>query len=275
MAQYLFSEKVVIYYRTCGHGPIPVVFLHGFAAYHATWDDVAALFPSAAFTLFFLDMKGFGFSSKPHDGSYDPHEHAAIISGFIDEQQLSDFILVGHSYGGAVALMTLLKVSKVSPSRIRGLVLISSSAYPQRLPRSLRWLRWPVIGRVVTSLPVRLVVKYTLSFVFYDQSLVDEKHISRYAKAYLPHMSYVLRQSAKQLIPADHASITASYRHIRVPTLIIWGRRDRIVSCRNAVRLRRDIPVSQLVLIDRCGHNPHEERPLETASFIREFIGTL
>jgi pimeloyl-ACP methyl ester carboxylesterase len=64
----------------------------------------------------------------------------------------------------------------------------------------------------------------------------------------------------------------ASFRAITAPTLIVWGKNDPIIAPDTGIRLHREIPGSRLVLIDNCGHNPHEERPEETFAAISRFL---
>ncbi|HEY6838689.1 MAG TPA: alpha/beta fold hydrolase, partial [Geobacteraceae bacterium] len=110
MAQETFhySARVAINYRVQGDGHVTLVFLHGFAAALTTWDDLAPLFPPESYTLYFLDLKGFGFSSKPRDGRYRLEDQAQIVAAFLEAQVLDDLVIVGHSLGGGIALITLI-----------------------------------------------------------------------------------------------------------------------------------------------------------------------
>ena len=64
------------------------------------------------------------------------------------------------------------------------------------------------------------------------------------------------------------------YPPINVPTLIVWGLEDKIIPLENGVRLHQAIRNSQLVIIDRCGHDPPEERHGEVVEIMRQFLGT-
>jgi len=63
------------------------------------------------------------------------------------------------------------------------------------------------------------------------------------------------------------------YGEIKIPSLIIWGKDDRIAELWQAHRLHAEIEGSRLELLDECGHNPHEEYPETTCSLILRFIG--
>ena len=271
-----YTGDIRIHYQASGHGPVPLVFLHGFASSHTTWHDMAGLFPSDRFTLFLLDMKGFGLSAKPRDGAYSVEDQAAIIKAFIRKQELRSVILIGHSLGGAVTLRLCLQTRGEDASfTIQKIILIDCAAYPQKLPKFFRRLRSPLIGPLVLRLiPVRKMVRTTLDKVFFDPSAVTPERIERYMRYFRGKgIPYALRATVKGIDPAAYARISESYSELSVPTLIIWGKEDRIIRLKNGLSLHEDITGSQLNILEKCGHSPHEERPAETFSAIDAFLG--
>lgn len=271
-----YAPGVDISYRIVGHGPVPVVFIHGFAAALTTWDDIVPLFPPERFTLHLLDLKGFGFSSKPRTGSYSIEEQAAVTAAFLKARGLARVILAGHSLGGAIALLvTIQGRDRGDADLVSRLILIAPSAYPQKLPRLMGWLRIRLLSRIGMALiPVRTIVRYTLSRVFHDTSAITPERIRRYEGCFGRRgMAGVLIRSARAIEPESYGTITARYGEIDVPTLIIWGNEDRIVRIGQGKRLVGEMPDARLAVIGGCGHNPHEERPRETFGAIMEFLG--
>ncbi|HTP66013.1 MAG TPA: alpha/beta hydrolase [Geobacteraceae bacterium] len=270
-----FDDDVLISYETEGDGPAPVVFLHGFAAGLITWHDIRPLFPASLFRLYLLDLKGFGFSSKPADGRYAPEDHAAIVVSFMEELGLRHVILIGHSLGGGIALLAL-KMALAAGKRdlVEGLVLIDCAAYPQRLPRIMRLMRVPLLGRAILRLlPVRFMVFYSLNHVFSDKKTITSERIARYMTCFgREGIARVFAETSRLLAPAKYASLSGFYQRMDIPTLIIWGEEDRFINIRNGRRLAGEIPSSRLVVITGCGHNPHEERPAETYAAIAEYL---
>lgn len=267
---------VDISYRVAGHGPVPIVFIHGFAAALTTWDDIAPLFPAERFTLYLLDLKGFGFSSKPRSGSYSVEEQAAVAAAFIKNQGLTQVVLAGHSLGGAIALLVTLQArDRGDAAMVSRLILIDCSAYPQKLPRLMKWLTIPLLPRIGMALiPVRRIVRYTLERVFHDKTAITPQRIARYEQCFGRRgMARVLIRSALAIDPDSYGAITSRYRKINVPTLIVWGKEDRIVKISQGKRLADEMPDARLEVIGGCGHNPHEERPGETFGVIMEFLG--
>ncbi len=270
-----YSSTVKISYERHGRGPTPVVFLHGFAAALTTWHDLLPFFSEMEHTLYLLDLKGFGFSSKPRDRRYTMEEQAAIVAAFLEWRGLTNVVLVGHSLGGGIALLAYMQAGgegKANP--IGRLVLIAPAAYPQRLPRIMRWLRNPLLGwSILHLLPLRFMVRYTLQHVFYDHRAITEERIARYMTCFGRRgIGYVFIATCRQLVPERYVHLPGRYPEIVAPTLIIWGEHDRIIRPRHGEMLRAAIPGSQLKIISGCGHIPHEERPAETYGAMEEFI---
>jgi len=268
------ADKISIHYRTVGHGPLPILFLHGFASSSTTWQDLIALFPAAECTLFLLDLKGFGRSSKPKDGAYSIEDQAGIVRAFILAQGLHSLVLVGHSLGGAVALRVSLDAEKGDdPFIVEKLVLIDSAAYPQRLPRLFRKLRSPLGALFLRLMPVRMIVQGVLERVFFDNAAITAERFERYSRYFRGKgIAYALRATVKAIDPEAYAQIGESYRRLRLPVLIIWGAEDRNVRLSLGQQLHGDLSGSRLSVLEKCGHNPHEERPEETFSEIITFL---
>ena len=270
-----YAPGVAINYRVQGRGPTRVVFLHGFAAALTTWDDLRGFFPADRFTLYLLDLKGFGFSTKPHDGRYRPEDQAQVVAAFLEAERLGQVVLVGHSLGGGIALLVLLRAMAAGQSgRIGRLVLIDPAAYPQPLPPIMARLRHPFLGRAILHLcPLSFMVRYTLAQIYHERAAITPERVRRYMTCFGRRgMVYVLRESCRSLMPERYGDLARLYPSIAVPTLVIWGEHDRIVDPGHGPRLAADIPGARLKVIAGCGHNPHEERPGETFAVLAAFL---
>ncbi len=269
-----YGGKVSIHYRTVGHGPLPILFLHGFASSAATWLDMEGLFPAEEYTLFLLDLKGFGLSDKPRERTYSIEDQVKIVCAFIMEKRFNSLILVGHSLGGAIALRLCIDEKRRSESFcVSKLILIDAAAYPQRLPGFFRKLKSPLGPLYLRLIPVRTLVNGVLERVFFDTSSITPERFERY-KSYFrgKGVAHALRATVKAVDPEAYKNIEYSYRHLKLPALIIWGKEDRNVRLSVGQRLHADLCGSRLKVLERCGHNPHEERPAETADEILAFL---
>ncbi|RQW84983.1 MAG: alpha/beta hydrolase [Geobacter sp.] len=269
-----YAGTISIHYQTVGQGPLPILFLHGFASSSTTWQDMAGLFPAGEFTLFLLDLKGFGLSSKPKDAAYSIEDQAEIIRAFILDRGLRSLAIVGHSLGGAVALRVCIEAGKgESPFTIEKLVLIDSAAYPQRLPKFFRKLKSPLGPLYLLLMPVRMLVQGALERVFFDKAQITSERFERYIRYFRGKgVSYALRATVQAVDPEAYVHVEESYRRLKLPVLIIWGAEDRNVRLSLGQRLQGDLSDSRLRILEKCGHNPHEERPEETFSAIISFL---
>lgn len=257
-----------MYFESHGSGPRTLILLHGFGATSETWRDILPLLIQDA-RVILLDLKGFGRALKPADNRYGLRDHVDYVQQFIEQQQLERVILVGNSFGGAVAIATQMR----SP-RVEGLVLIASAAYPQDLPPFIYLLQLPLIGRLILQLvPARQRVTMVLRHAMHDPKRVTPERVERHAAFLdLPGSHQAAIATARQIIPDDHDRFLAGLKNIPVPALILWGDHDRVLPTAFATRLHADIPQSTMHILKDCGHVPQEERPDETAGHILEFL---
>jgi pimeloyl-ACP methyl ester carboxylesterase len=262
------------YNEVYGEGP-PILCLHGFGGNVYAWRHLIAPL-SAKHKLILIDLKGFGASPKPRDRHYSIEDHANLVFQFILEQDFKNLILIGHSFGGVVALFTALKLRRLNLNRLSSLVLINSVAYPQRYPMFIRLLRAPIIGSL--GLHLRTTAKNVLPVLelgYYDSSKITKDQVSAYTKPIkMEGGRQALIQTARQIIPPNVDKLSEEYKIIEVPTLILWGRQDKIIPLEIGERLHQTMPNSQFAVIDECGHNPHEEKPDDTVSIISSFLST-
>jgi pimeloyl-ACP methyl ester carboxylesterase len=266
---YQHSTTLQINYEVHGQGE-PLVLLHGFGASLETWRDIVP-FLVPYYTLYLIDLKGCGLSSKPHDHRYSPNDQGAIVAGFLQTVVGKKTVLIGNSYGGGVALKTFLRLE--GKHLVSHLVLIDAAAYPQTLPLYIEVLRWPIINRLILQLPARWRARIVLKKAFSDVRKVTTDRVARHAKFLsLPGSDAALIEIAKQLLPSDSDNFVNQIRTIDAPTLLLWGRQDRIIPPATADRLHKDLKDSTLLFLENTGHAPQEEQPETTASRIREFL---
>jgi len=269
-------QGIKINYYEAGQGP-PVLLLHGFGGCAYTW---RYLIPplAVAHRVLTLELKGYGLSDKPRDGHYAVADQADIVAEFIRRQDLHDLVIMGHSMGGAVALMTFLKLekdTKDNPGRIQKLVLIDSAGYRQKLPWFIRLAKIPGASILAALLPPRFAAALVLKKCYYHKDQITEEQIDTYAYyGSLPGAQEAISQTAKQLVLKDKEmeALIAQYRTIQVPVLLIWGVEDEVVPLNVALNFTRDLPNAQLVPLRRCGHIPPEEEPEATRQAIMDFL---
>lgn len=260
-----------LHVETEGIGP-PMVLLHGFGATLFTW---RLLLPTLrqSFQVTRLDLLGCGQSAKPAGGDYSIRGHSRLLEQLLVERDMKDVTLVGHSFGGAIALYTALRLR--DSGRIGKLLLIDAPAYRQPIPLFIRALQSPLGPALTRMVPPRVQVKAVLQLAYYEDRLVSAESISAYAAALETRGGrHALVCTARELIPPDIDDIAAQYPQLTIPTLIVWGDHDAIVPLSTGERLARDLPNATLRVIAGAGHLPHEERPAESVQAITTFLGS-
>jgi pimeloyl-ACP methyl ester carboxylesterase len=265
-------QGLKINYYEMGQGK-PVLLLHGFGGCSYTWRFLG---PALAqdHRVITLDLKGYGLSDKPRDEKYALSDQADLVAAFIQAQGLRDLVIIGHSMGGGVTLMTYFKVQGEDPDRIKRLVLIDSAGYPQKMPWFIRLSRIPGVNILLTKLlSPRFATTLVLKKCYYDKDKVNPELIDTYTYyGSLPGSQEAVLQTAKQIIPTDMDAFIARYKTISIPVLIVWGEDDEVVPLEVGLNFQRDIPGSELAIIPQCGHIPPEEEPQATTDLITTFL---
>lgn len=251
----------------------PVILLHGLGASSYTWKQVTPVLARRN-RVIALDLKGFGASDKPHDDKYSIRDQADLVYAFIKQENLRNVTVIGHSFGGGVALALALKLDEEKDARLERLVLMDSLAYKQPIPFFFQVLRTPVVGEVGMGLtPPEVQTASALAIAFHDKGKLSADAVYSYAKPlYTEGGRYALVRTVEQLVPDDIDVLSARYRSIKTPALLVWCRQDKIVPLSYGVRLNADLPKSRIKVVEECGHIPQEEQPEETAQILEQFL---
>jgi pimeloyl-ACP methyl ester carboxylesterase len=267
------EAPVRLFYEEKGSGR-PLLLIHGFGASTFTWRHIA---PELArdHRVIAVDLKGFGRSDKPFDERYSVSDQAELLMELIEDRDLRDLTLVGHSYGGGIALLLALEAEGRLKGRISRLVLLDSIAYPQNIPVFFRMLDVPVVSQMgIRMVPPTVQTRVALQIAYFDDSKITAEEVEAYAAPLKTAAGkHAIIHSARQIVPVDIETLSQRYRSITLPTLILWCDHDRIVPLEVGIKLRRTLPNSSLRLVEECGHMPHEEQPESTLRLMRDFLG--
>jgi pimeloyl-ACP methyl ester carboxylesterase len=275
--KFYFSETEFLNYRVIGNGEKTIIYLHGFGASNRTWDDIIPYLNVSDTKFIFFDLIGAGFSSKPKNADYSMRANALVIKSFIKQHDLSDYALVGHSFGGGVSLLVTLEFLESPAHRPSALVLLDAAAYKTKLPFFVDHLRVPLLSNVLLAITSpEFQAKYTLERLYFDKRKVTHDKVGRYSFFMsMEGQSNALIETARQIIPEDFARYVSQYRNIDIPALVLWGRQDTALPLEDGKRLSKEIPKAKLAIIEDCGHNVQEEQPKDVARLINGFLADL
>ncbi len=249
----------------------PVVLLHGFGGSSFSWRYwIPAL--AANHQVWAVDLKAHGSAPAPEDDFYTPHDHAELIYRLIIQQDLRNVTLFGHSMGGGIALLVALRL--LERGRLERLVLVAGAAYAQRLPPFVKMACQGRLAAVFfTLMPKRVLIRWILRTIVYDPSAISGAQVEAYAE---PLRSAAHRRglinTARNIIPPDLEQLSARFVEIDVPTLLMWGRHDRVVPLSIGERLLEELPNSTLEVMEECGHLPPEEVPKDSLKIVESFL---
>jgi pimeloyl-ACP methyl ester carboxylesterase len=269
------TSPIELHHKIYGAGN-PVLCIHGFGASLFSWRNFVDPL-SQDYQLILIDLKGSGDSPKPPGSGYSTQDHADLIYKFILDRDLKNLTLVGNSFGGALALLLSIRLIENEPGRLRAQVLIDPGAYPQYIPGYLKLIGFPVIGALAVYLtPAKWMANIVLKLAYYDPRKITAEQIAAYAAPLAsPGGKHALLETGKQIIPKNINRLLARYKDINVPTMIIWGKQDKIISPDAGKLLVQAIQNSSLHWIDQCGHVPQEERPEATVPLVLDFLRSL
>jgi pimeloyl-ACP methyl ester carboxylesterase len=160
---------------------------------------------------------------------------------------------------------------------VDSLILIDALGFPQivHLPLQLNILRVPVLSHLVLHLvPARSLARSALRSGMYRRERVTNKQVCRFAQFINNveggHDSLV--RTIQQIRTPEAVELSARIPEIRIPTLIVWGSHDSLLSPDQAELLHRALPAARPVVFVETGHLAHQELPEDTAKLIEEFL---
>ncbi len=246
-------------------GGTPVVFIHGIGASMYAWRHQLPQVAAAGYRVVAFDNRGFGFSDKPAHG-YSNADYTRLVVALLDSLGISSAVLVGHSMGGAIAA----DVALAHPDRVRGMVLISAAGFGVRWPGVLKIARWPVVGAVATTFRGRWITGRLLRSSFVDPRKVTEADVDQYyAPVPDPDFGRALRGVLREF---RFDTLGGRLAQVQAPTLILWGDADRWIPLSIGARFGRELPRSELVVIERSGHNVAEESPEQMNRLLVDYL---
>ncbi len=257
----------LVHVEMAGSGP-PLVLVHGFGASTYSWRLVMPRL-AESFRVIAVDLSGFGYTQRPSDRArYTREAQGELVLAVMDKLGFESAHLMGHSYGGGISLWIAWK----HPERVRSLVLVDSSAPTYSYDRRTRAASF----RPLTSLFLRTwmlrpsVVHKALLRSFYDDSLVTPELVQAYWERI--RVEGVIDAYHGLTVPVHGPVDTVVLEEIRVPTLVIWGAQDEVISAESGRRAAARMPRAEFVVLEKAGHVPMEERPEELLGHVLSFL---
>ncbi|MBL0388722.1 alpha/beta hydrolase [Tumebacillus sp. ITR2] len=247
-----------LYYEQAGNGEHTLVLIHGNVASARWWDHIFA--PLAEkFTVVRVDLRGCG-QSEPAGGNSVP-QYAADVKALLEELGKTQVTLVGHSMGGAISM----ELAVTAPHLLEGMVLINSSPAEGLVTPDERkpLVEMMTKDRNLMKMSLAAVVPTAASGEFFEL-LVEDAMIA--GPTAVPNYTSLGETDYRPLLS-----------NCTIPTLIVFGTQDSLITMEMTERTRDAIPGSQVVLYEGIGHSPNIEAPQrlidDVTAFVTEKVG--
>jgi len=249
--------------------PTPIVLIHGTSASLHTWDGwVAALSPHRR--VIRMDLPGFGLTGPAPDADYSMARYTGFMLDLLDLLKLDEVVMGGNSLGGGIAWQTAL----AHPTRVRQLILVDATGYPlqpQSMPIGFRLAKISWLAPITQKILPRSMVEASVRNVYGQPDKVSPALIDRYYELTLREGNRVSLTQRFQYRSSD-AALAEQISQLRLPTLIQWGSKDRLIPPDHGQHFHQDIAGSQLQVFEGLGHVPHEEDPEATVQAVKRFL---
>ena len=257
-----------VHYVAAGEGP-PLILVHGLLGYSFSWRrNVAAL--ARHFRVYAPDLPGWGYSDCPADNGYSFNHAAASIADFAGAVGEARVALVGHSLGGAAALICAAR----EPRLVERLVLLAPvNPFSGRARIRIALGGAPVLGHLIRGAArtlLRPLARIELKYRLYgDPRQVDDETVEGYiAPLRRPETVRVLQRTFAAWDPRQVGTLLPA---VHQPVLLLWGARDRVVEPASARSLVNALPRAELAVFPGVGHELPEEAPGEVNRRIIRF----
>lgn len=253
MEQTITIQGIRINYRKGGEGS-PMILMHGWGCDSST----LSLFERVGMehhTVYNLDLPGFGKSQEP-TSVWGVEEYAAMLEEFVKQLGIDNPILLGHSYGGRIAIMY------ASRNAVNKLVLVDAAGVKPRhgLKYYLKVYSYKAAKRLYPLFVGRKKA----------DKLIEQMRSQRGSSDYV-NSSPLMRQVMVKSINNDLRRLMPK---ITAPTLLLWGEKDTATPMRDARIMAKRIPNSSLVSFPGAGHFCFIDNPYQATAVVRRFINS-
>lgn len=240
-------DNLKVNYNIIGQGK-PLLVLHGWRSRLERWDKVAEILSKNGIQVILIDFPGFGESEIPKT-PWDLDKYCSFIEKFADKIGLQSFYILGHSFGGGVAIKYALR----NPKRIERMFLVASAVLRRKTLKKRAVLLISRAFRIFSFLPFyNLTRRAFYKYVIKSDYILEEG---------------VMKETYLNIIRED---LFNDLSLILASTVLIWGEKDAVTTLKEAYIINRQIKYSKLEIIKGGGHDLEKSDPRSLSQKILE-----
>lgn len=225
---------------------LPVLILRGWGSKIENWQKFIPLLEKQGYKALSPDLPGFG-KEPPPQNSWSINDYAEWVRDFCEKNNLSQVFLLGHSFGGGVAV----KFISQNPGIVQKLILVGAA----------------IVRNKKEAGKVSGVMKKLSFLPFYG---FFRKMVYRFfVKSDYPLEEGVMKETYLNVIGED---LTGLLSQINIPVQIVWGEKDDYTPVKNAYLIKGKIYKASSQIFPGIGHNPHREIPEKFADIVINFL---
>ncbi len=251
-----------------------LILLHDFPAGAFAWEEVLPQLAGLGRAVYAFDMLGYGLSDHPWPADTSMWGQADALSYLLKDLHLTNVVLVGHGFGGAVAQILATRLYR---DQTQAIVLIDTLCYQHAYAAN-----WPLPDmekRQDFDAPKQTALEDVLRDLraTLPQAVSHPEDFKNSIDSYLAPWSTeegkeLLFQHLRLLVPNYINAVSTDMQVVKKPTLIIWGENDEVMPLKLGQRLNREISTSSLVVVPGAAHLILFDAPDAVAEAIGDFV---
>jgi pimeloyl-ACP methyl ester carboxylesterase len=266
------SGDVRLHYKDEGRGPL-IVLVHGFGDNFGSWDGWAAALKDR-YRVIRIDLPGHGLTRAPATTRIDPEGFADLVAEFATKAGLPKFAVTGNSLGGAVAWELAVR----HPEHLKALILVDAAGFASTTlsknpPLAFRILQYEWGRAILKTIDNKPLIRDSLKGEVGNPAVITDALINRWADVQRApgHRDILLSGPLAGKGAASETVLNA----LRLPTLVLWGEKDPLITLDAGKRFAAAIPGAQLKVYAGVGHLPQIEIPVASAHDVAAFLARI
>lgn len=246
-------DNQTIYYEKHGQNKDTILILPGWGNTRKTFNYLINNLKEK-YTIYILDYPGFGNSKIPNK-TLTIYDYAEIINKLIKELNITNPVIISHSFGGRI---TSLLISKYK-LKIKKLILIDVSGIKTKKSLKIYFKEklYKLLKKIIKLFPKR------------KRNYLKQKLLNIFASIDYKSLPNTMHETFKNIINED---LSIHYKNIYQETLILWGQKDQDTPLKNAYKLKKLISNSELIIFENASHYSYLNYPYLTLKIIEEFL---